>query len=836
MRNKRLCFSIITLLLLALVFNGAFAQLSEGGTPPGFKFAPASNLRVEEMPPVDVKALIQEDSVDNLYKDRPYRFGYNHLVNFSLDNSGTWTNLSNGSRIWQLDVKSEGAVSINLAFSNFYLPPGAKLFVYSKDHSQVLGAFSSKNNIPDKFLGTELIHGNEVIVEYFEPKDVRGQGTFILFRVTHGYKDLGNVFRSFEAAGACINNINCPQYSEFTNQKRAVVCIISGSNAICSGALINDNLNDGTPYVLTANHCGTVDGTWIFRFNWEAPGCSNPASSPPFQSIAQGTPVANSNISDFNLVKMSQIPPADFHVFYAGWNRSEIPATSVTVIHHPSGDIKKCSRADNPVTEATFDLGFTYGVALVWRIGQWTDGVTEPGSSGSPLFDENKHIVGQLSGGPSHCGASNSDLRDYFGKFCVSWDSGATPDTRLRDWLDPDSTNALTNNGYDPTPAMYTFDVALTGIAAPADSSCSDVVNPIVIVQNLGSKTVYQLAIRYHIDSNPDSVFMYQADSLVYFQSTFINLSGLQTTAGNHVFYASVSLTNDSVDQNYSNDSSNKQFVVINRIGLPAPLNEGFEGNILPPTGWTITTPAISHVTWQRDTVGSYGLSSHSVSVNEFAPDSTTAGEKPELITPLVDMTNIAVPSYLKFDYAYVKYDSIYFDSLAVLVSIDCGANWTKIYSKGGAQFSTGPDQTVAFIPTSSQWRTDTINISSFAGQATVQFAFQLISGYGNITYIDNIDIADTSKLLGVLTLEDNLLVRVFPNPFTQSVTVQINLAETESVDMCLYSLEGKLLKRIINKAIMNTGMHQVEINTDELSAGIYLLNINNRFIKLVKE
>ena len=178
-------------------------------------------------------------------------------------------------------------MSINLAFSNFYLPPGAKLFVYSKDHSQVLGAFTSKNNIPDKFLGTELIRGNEVIVEYFEPKAVRRQGTFILFRVTHGYKDLGNdVFRSFEDAGACINNINCPQYAEFTTQKRAVVCIISGSNAICSGALINDNLNDGTPYVLTANHCGTVDGTWVFRFNWEAPGCSNPSSSPPFQSIA----------------------------------------------------------------------------------------------------------------------------------------------------------------------------------------------------------------------------------------------------------------------------------------------------------------------------------------------------------------------------------------------------------------------------------------------------------------------------------------------------------------------------------------------------------------------
>ncbi len=290
--------------------------------------------------------------------------------------------LPNGDCLWQLDIRARGAYSINLAFSNFVLPAGARLFVYSKDHQQILGGFSSKNNNPDNHFGTELISEDEVVVEYDEPAQVRGQGSFTLFRVTQGYKgfqSIQNYLKSFGQAGSCIHNINCPQYAAFAVQKQGVVCVVDGGE-ICSGSLVNNTRNDGTPYILTANHCDQANDatTWVFRFNWEAPGCANPATEPSTaQSISGCTVIANSNVSDFFLVKLSTPPPASFQPFYLGWNYGTTPATSVTGIHHPEGDIKKCSRADNPVTATAYDAG--NGTAQVWEIGQWTDGVTESG-------------------------------------------------------------------------------------------------------------------------------------------------------------------------------------------------------------------------------------------------------------------------------------------------------------------------------------------------------------------------------------------------------------------------------------------------------------------------
>ena len=184
---KKFSTQIAFIFLLFCSFNKSFSQLSDGGTPAGFKLANDNRLVAEIMPPFNIDSMFTDDSINQLYKDRPYRFGYNHLVNYNINNSGRIVALANGDRIWQLDVKSPGALSINLAFSNFHLPIGARLFVYSKDHSQILGAFTSKNNYQDKYFGTELIYDDEVVVAYDEPVTVAGQGTFTLFRLTHGY-------------------------------------------------------------------------------------------------------------------------------------------------------------------------------------------------------------------------------------------------------------------------------------------------------------------------------------------------------------------------------------------------------------------------------------------------------------------------------------------------------------------------------------------------------------------------------------------------------------------------------------------------------------------------
>jgi lysyl endopeptidase len=394
------------------------------------------------MPYADIQALKIQDELADAEK-LPYRFGYNHQVSYSPTNSGQWITSVNGERVWRLRIHSSGAQTINLGFRSFYLQPGSRLFVYNIDHSIVLGPYTKEQNFFDGEMATDLIAADEVVVEL----DELSSGTpssFSICRVTHGYRTL-EYARSFGQAGGCIPNVNCPEGDSWSNQRRSVICLVTGGNAFCSACLINNTTDDGTPYILTANHCGTPSGSWVFRFNWESPSCTNPPASPSTtQSISGAVPVSHNANSDFALCKMSSIPPASFQVFYAGWNRSSLPADSVCTIHHPSGDIKKISLSKNPVTAST------WAGAMVWQTGTWTEGCTESGSSGAPLFDQQRRVVGQLYSGPSACGVAVNQDYDFFGRFDISWNSDTSSQGRLSDWLDPAHSGALTNDGYDP--------------------------------------------------------------------------------------------------------------------------------------------------------------------------------------------------------------------------------------------------------------------------------------------------------------------------------------------------------------------------------------------------
>src|SRR5690554_8156608 len=100
-------------------------------------------------------------------------------------------------------------------------------------------------------------------------------------------------------------NVNCPDGAAYMNQRNSVVMLVSGSNGFCTGALINNTQFDGTPYVLTANHCGSNVTNWIFRFNWQSDNCNNPPSSPSFESLSGAVQRASRQPSDFSLLEIT---------------------------------------------------------------------------------------------------------------------------------------------------------------------------------------------------------------------------------------------------------------------------------------------------------------------------------------------------------------------------------------------------------------------------------------------------------------------------------------------------------------------------------------------------
>jgi Viral BACON domain/Secretion system C-terminal sorting domain/Trypsin-like peptidase domain len=459
---------IFYVVLLTISFSfinlAGFSQINQGGSPLSFQNPQriTGTVPIEIMPKVDVNRLLAEDSLNEVYKDVPWRFGENIPVSFDLNNSGIWDVFPKGDRIWRLGIKCPGAYTINLTFDNYLLPPGATLFVYNIDKTQIIGAFTDFNNREDSVFATTLVRGEEIVIEYYEPSGPAFPGKLHLNRVTHGYRDAFGYIKSFGQSGSCNNNVYCPEAADWQNQVRSACMLVTGGNGFCSGSLVNNTSQDGTPYILTANHCYSNPATWVFWFNWESPTCPNPSSSPPYNSISGATLKAKYSDSDFCLVQMSSTPPASYTVYYAGWNKKDTAASSGACIHHPSGDIKKISYSNAPFVSSTWS-----GTPpdSHWQV-FWSDGVTEPGSSGSPMFDQYHHVVGQLHGGPSACGASQ--LWDFYGKFAMSWEHGTTPATRLKDWLDPTNIAGDTLGGFDPNqiPVVQTLNATNVSVTS----------------------------------------------------------------------------------------------------------------------------------------------------------------------------------------------------------------------------------------------------------------------------------------------------------------------------------------------------------------------------------
>ena len=552
-------FFLSFFLLLSLV---TFSQQGDGGLPKTFKEVIDYNKidkRVFDEP--NIAALKIEDSLTDNSGTAPWRFGFNNNTNINISNSGTWINLPNGDRIWQLVVVCKNALTINLTFSQTVIPTGNELYVYNPSKDFILGKFTA-SHLYNGELGTELVPGEITIVEYFVPKG-SSIGNVNICTVTHGYRTPNEfLLKAFGGSGACNVNVNCPEGAAWTQQRNSVVMLVSGSNGFCTGALINNTLNDGKPYVLTANHCYSNPATWIFRFQWESTSCINPSTSPTFQSLsgavlrAQGTP------SDFCLVEITGglvngTVPAAYTPYFSGWDNTETISPSAVCIHHPSGDIKKIAIENNALISTSFGGSPSNSH---WGVLSWDLGVTEPGSSGSPLFNQNRRIIGQLHGGASACGASV--LSDEYGKVSVSWNpAGSSSSGQLKYWLDPNNTNASFVDGYDPSNApTITLDAGLSNSAFIQTSLCGSNYIPNVTISNGGSQTVTTAVISYSIDGGTAQNYNWNG-SLAQFQTQVINLPPVQLLPGNHTFSATVSQVNNGVDELSINNATNTQFL-----------------------------------------------------------------------------------------------------------------------------------------------------------------------------------------------------------------------------------------------------------------------------------
>ena len=526
------------------------------------------NIPQKTMSGFNQSSVDQEDNINDALKDRPWRFGYKYDVNYNLKNSGSWNILPNGDKIWQLVIECQGALTVNLLFENYYLPKGAYLYLYDIDQTNRVGAYTFSNNRTDGELGSELVHGEKIIVEYVEPAYVKESGRFTISSIIHGYRTLApiekNLVRALNSSGDCNIDVNCPLGNGWDSEIRSVAMIVVGGSGICTGALVNNTCNDGSTYFLTANHClGGSTGSWAFRFNWESPpgteSCATTIGSvdpgPPYDQTANGaTILVNSAASDFALLEIDNMTltnAQNWNCYYAGWDASDLTTvTQATGIHHPSGDVKKiCRENDAPYHSNN-------GGAATWYITQWEQGVTEPGSSGSPLFDQNHRIIGQLYGGAAACsGTVDNNQYDYYGRVGVSWNNG------LDTYLAPTScgVSTLTDDGWDPNTPTLPDDAGISIVNSPQGPYCVDNFDPEITLRNYGTNNLTTASIIYDIDGTTNYSYSWTGN-LAPGGTEIITLPNMVSAAGSHTFNTYTFLPNGNTDSNPLNDAASANY------------------------------------------------------------------------------------------------------------------------------------------------------------------------------------------------------------------------------------------------------------------------------------
>lgn len=439
--------------LLCVFGIKAMAQMSYGGEPQSFKVTVSSVVPTIEVEALDVETLLAEDaSIEG--KNHALRIGVTKDVMYTNTNSGRVDILPDGSKIWRLKFHMEGATFTSMNFSTFNIPNGAELFLYTPDREYVIGKFTNKNIMEDGTFYPQELPGDEVIVEYYEPAGVAFNGQLAIDQISQGYYDFFHIYEKDvegglgNAEGTCHPNAICYD-AQWHDQIQSVVCYTMTSGGyvyMCSGAMVNNTARDGKKYLLSANHCYEA-GTWKFYFGYQATTCTGTNGS--ILKTATGYTLKakddGNSSSDFMLVEITGTINPSYNVFLAGWTNVTTAPTNPTncgAIHHPGGDIKKFSVPQN------ISNGALSGYGKFW-LANWATatGATEQGSSGSPLFNKDKLIVGQLYAGSSSC--SNPTGWDLYGKLSNSWtnNNNSSNAKKLKPWLDPNNSGATSLQG-----------------------------------------------------------------------------------------------------------------------------------------------------------------------------------------------------------------------------------------------------------------------------------------------------------------------------------------------------------------------------------------------------
>lgn len=385
------------------------------------------------------------------------RYGVAVPLSLTLAN-GVWDIPAAGQSRWRTRVFSAGAQSLSLAFSRFQLPEGAALWIYDAQGQLVQGPYTAAMASADGQLWTAMVLADTAVIEVQVPTHQKSAVALQVASIDHGTRNISKVGLSGNDAGICNIDVVCAQGDNHRNEIRSVAAYtvrVGASSVICTGQLINNMRQDSTPYFLTANHCGLANDnavSMVLYWNHQRSSCGTGAGSLT-QNQTGATFLASEAKSDFALVRLNQPPSSGFNVHYVGLDISDAAPQSGVAIHHPQGDVKKISLygagtfAQDNSCAGTDVRGNCIFRVDAWQV-RWAQGTTEGGSSGGGLLNQNKRLIGVLSGGSASCETPTEP--DFFGRLAKAWQAGCASNTQMKAWIDPDNSGRTEVCGQNP--------------------------------------------------------------------------------------------------------------------------------------------------------------------------------------------------------------------------------------------------------------------------------------------------------------------------------------------------------------------------------------------------
>jgi hypothetical protein len=245
--------------------------------------------------------------------------------------------------------------------------------------------------------------------------------------------------------------------------------------------------------------------------------------------------------------------------------------------------------------------------------------------------------------------------------------------------------------------------------------------------------------------------------------------------------------------------------------GVALPFTQDFEHGLIPQN-WEINNPD-NDATWEINTgIGGFGSSSNSIFIDNFSTNFT--GNIDQFYTNPIDFSSQVVYD-LTFDVAYAPFDALQTDTLTIYATNDCGVSFIELYKKGGVELATAPANTNLFAPQSTQWRKETVSTNSLQGQTSIRLVFENKSGNGNVLYLDNINMIQTTQDFPAGEL------LVFPNPFSDLISIG-GLKADEVVRIRIHNSIGELTM----EEKFNAPGSLFTMNLGDFSAGVYFINI----------